>query len=178
MMLWRRYYRDMATGALISEEEYLRSSYKPNCEYIDGVLRQKAMGTRKHARLQIRLGTLLSTRFRAFEPASELTCRIRPGKYLLPDLALQKADHIQDPYPTEPVFLGIEILSAGDRLSETLAKCEDYLDWGVETTWIIDPEAGRAWEYRKGQRLSEVTAGGSLTAEPISIPLADLFTVL
>jgi len=45
-------------------------------------------------------------------------------------------------------------------------------------TWIIDPEARRAWEYRKGERPTEIPPSGSLTAEDISIPLADLFSVL
>jgi len=42
----------MATGALVSEQEYLNTTYKPGCDYIDGVLRPKPMGTRKHGLLQ------------------------------------------------------------------------------------------------------------------------------
>jgi Uma2 family endonuclease len=48
----------------------------------------------------------------------------------------------------------------------------------VETTWIIDPEAQRAWEYRKGQRPAEVPPAGSLTADGISISLSELFSGL
>ena len=168
----------MATGSLVSVEEYLSTTYKPSCDYIDGVLRPKSMGTRKHGKLQIRLGRLIEERFPAFEPASELTCQIRTGKYLVPDLAVQRVDRIQDPYPIEPIHLCVEILSPGDGLGETLAKCDDYIRWGVETTWVIDPEAMVGWEYRKGNRLTEVSATGSLTAEDISIPLADLFADL
>lgn len=162
----------------ISVEEYLRTDYQPNCEYIDGVLRQKPMPTRKHGVIQARIARLLSEGFPDFEAGSEITVRIRAEKYLVPDLIAQRRDHIQDPYPTEPVHLCIEILSPDDRLSEVLAKCEDYHDWGVETTWIVDPETRRAWEYRKGHQLSEVPAAGSLHAESIEIPLAEVFSVL
>ena len=169
----------MATGAsLISVEEYLSTTYKPSCDYIDGVLRQKSMPTWKHGLVQARLVMLIIQGFRKFLAASETACQIRTGKYLVPDVIVQRRDRIQDPYPIEPVHLCVEILSLSDRLSETLAKCEDYLEWGVETTWVIDPEMQRAWEYRKGQRLSEVPSAGSLTAENITIPLVDLFSEL
>ncbi len=90
----------------------------------------------------------------------------------------QRRDHIQDPYPTEPVHLCIEILSPDDRMSEVLAKCEEYHAWGVATVWIADPDNERAWEYRAGQRLHEIPADGSLTAEGIAIPLTEAFSVL
>ena len=64
------------------------------------------------------------------------------------------------------------------RVSELFAKCEDYLEWGVESTWIIDPESRRAWEYCKDNLPTEIAANGSLTAGEISIPLADVFAVL
>jgi len=168
----------MATAALISVEEYLATTYKPACDYVDGVLYQKSMPTSKHGSIQGELYMLIRQGFPQYRPGSEITVRIRAGKYLVPDLIVQDRDHLQDPYPTEPVHLCVEILSPEDRLSQALAKCEDYLDWGVETTWVIDPEARRAWEYRKGRLLAEVPPAGSLTTSAISISLAELFAVL
>jgi len=63
-------------------------------------------------------------------------------------------------------------------MSEICGRCEEYHAWGVETTWVLDPEEQRAWEYRRGQRPAEVPRTGSLTAEGISIPLSDVFSVL
>ena len=162
----------------VSVEEYLRTDYQPNCEYIHGVLRQKPMPTWNHSMLEARFVQLINLGFADFVAGPEATVRIRPDKYLVPDVVAQRRDKIQRPYPTEPVHLCIEILSPDDRLSEVFAKCEDYLDWGVETAWIVDPETKRAWEYRKDQLLSEVPAGGSLRAEGIEIPLAEVFSVL
>ena len=78
--------------------------------------------------------------------------------------------------PTEPIHLCIEILSPDDRISEVFANCEDYHAWGVPTTWILDPEWRCAWEFRSGQRPVEVH--DALTAEGISISLADVWSVL
>jgi Uma2 family endonuclease len=169
----------MASGtALVSEQEYLSTNYKPACDYIDGVLRQKPMGTRKHSAIQGRLAYLITAGFPDFDPETELTVKIRTGKYFVPDVAVQRRDCMQDPYPSDPVHLCVEILSPEDRISETFAKCEEYHAWGVETTWVIDPESRRAWEFRKGQRPSEISQTGSLTADSISISMAELFSVL
>jgi hypothetical protein len=39
----------MATGALASVNEYLSSSYDPDCEYIDGVVLERNGGERDHS---------------------------------------------------------------------------------------------------------------------------------
>lgn len=167
----------MAT-TLVSVEEYLRTQYKPGCEYLDGVLRQKPMPTRKHGRIQSRLSFLIERSFNQFEADPETTVRITPTRYLVPDFEIQRADRIQDPYPTEPVHVCVEILSPEDRTSEVFAKCEEYHAWGVETTWILDPDSKRAWIYSRGERPVEVATDGALTAEGLSIPIADVFAVL
>jgi Uma2 family endonuclease len=164
--------------AAVSVEEYLATSYKPACDYLDGVLRQKPMPTWKHGLLQGHFMQLINTGFPKFAAASEVTVRIREGKYFVPDVVVQSRDRIQDPYPTEPVHLCIEILSPDDRMSEVLAKCEEYHAWGVPTVWIADPDNERAWEYRAGQRPKEIAAGASLTADGIVVPLSEAFSVL
>jgi Uma2 family endonuclease len=168
----------MAAASLVSVEEYLATNYKPACEYIDGVLRQKSMPTWDHGEIQSCLCQLINTGFPQFRAASEVTVQVRTGKYLVPDLIVQRRDQIQRPYPTEPVHLCVEILSPGDRMSDVLAKCEEYDAWGVESTWVIDPDSRQAWEYSHGRRLPEVPASGSLTAGPISLSLAGIFAGL
>ena len=166
------------TATLISADEYLRLSCKPNCEYRDGVLTQKPMPTRKHALIQRSVNRLIDALFSDFEGVPELTVRLSKSRYLVPDVAVQRKDRIQDPYPTDPIHLCVEILSPDDRLSQVVAKCEEYLAWGVPMVWIIDPVNRVAWEFGPNRPLHEVPAGGSLTAPEIAIPLADIFSVL
>ena len=166
------------TTVLMSVDEYLRTSFKPACEYRDGVLAQKPMPTWKHALIQMRIGHVILERYRDFLPGSELTCRLSDGRYLVPDLGIQRKDSIQDPYPTEPIHLCVEILSPEDRFSEVIAKGEEYHAWGVPMVWIIDPVNRLAWEFSPNRPLHEVPPGGSLTAPEIAIPLADIFAAL
>ena len=176
----RRVYDDgMAeTTQLISVTEYLATNYKPSREYVDGVLYPKPMGTRKHGIIQARIAALINANFEGYEAGSEISVQMSPAKILIPDVIVQDRKNIQDPYPTEPVHLCIEILSPADRISEAFAKAEDYHAWGVPTVWILDPEARRSWEYCAGQRPVEIPAGGSLHAGEISITCKDIFAAL
>ena len=166
------------TTTLMPVDEYLRTSYKPACEYRDGVLTQKPMPTRKHALFQFSVCRLIHELFPGLEAVTELTVRLSENRCLVPDVAVQRKDRIQDPYPTDPVHLCVEILSPDDRFSEVLAKCEEYLAWGVPMVWIIDPVNQVAWEFSPNRPLHEVSLDGSLTAPEIAIPLAEIFSAL
>jgi Uma2 family endonuclease len=162
----------MSTTALIPVEEYLRHSEKPNCEYRDGVLYPKAMPTKLHSIIQGVLFTLLQKQgVRAFP---ELTVRISPTKYLVPDIAV--AGDFPGPYPTEPVLLCCEILSPEDRLGAMLGKCEEYHAWGVPFCWVIDPVKRTAWEYHSAAEPVRATA--TLRAGELSVNLEELFSAL
>ncbi len=43
----------MATGSLVSVHEYLSTSYRPDCDYVDGVVLERNLGEYDHARLQM-----------------------------------------------------------------------------------------------------------------------------
>lgn len=78
------------------------------------------------------------------QPMPELTVRLSPTKYLIPDVV---SGDFSGPYPTEPVLLCCEILSPADRLGAMLGKCEEYHAWGVPYCWLVDPVKRSAWEY-------------------------------
>lgn len=162
----------MGTMALMSVEAYLRLSVKPNCEYRDGEVSPKAMPTKLHALIQYALLMLLQRQ--GVQPFPELTLRVSPTKYLVPDVTV--TNEFPGPYPTEPVLLCCEILSPEDRLGAMLGKCEEYHSWGVPYCWVIDPVKRTAWEYHaSGEPLR---AAASLQAGALSINLEELFSVL
>ncbi len=163
-------------ATLVSVDEYLRTSYKPACEYRDGVLTQKSWPARKHSLVQSQVLKLVDS-FAGFVACPELTMRLRAGRYLVPDVAVLSRDRIQDPYPTEPVHLCVDILSPDERLSQVIAKAEECHNWGVPMVWILNPEEQTALEFSPN-RLHEVPLDGSLTASPISIPVREIFAVL
>ena len=162
----------MSSTTLVPVEEYLRSSEKPNCEYMDGVLYPKALPTNFHSIVQRALMMLLLKQ--SVEAYPELTVQIAPNRYLVPDIAV--AGDCPGPYPTKPVLLCCEILSPEDRLGAMLGKCEEYHAWGVPFCWVIDPVKRTAWEYNFAAEPVRVTA--TLRAGELSVNLEELFSAL
>jgi Uma2 family endonuclease len=164
----------MSTTALVSVADYLSRTEKPYSEYIDGVLHPKAMPTIPHARVQAMLLLLLGKL--GFEALAEVTVRLSPTRYLVPDVVAAK--NLQGSYPTEPVFLCVEILSPEDRVGAALAKCEQYHIWGVPYCWVIDPEKRVAWEYAAAGYPKPLASPHSLHAGEIAVSLDELFATL
>ncbi|MSV32108.1 MAG: Uma2 family endonuclease [Bryobacterales bacterium] len=162
----------MSSTVLMPVEEYLHLSEKPTCEYREGVLYPKAMATTFHGLLQFMLMMMLHRL--GLQTASEVTVRLSPTKYLVPDVVA--APVLQNPYPTEPVLLCCEILSPEDRLGTMLAKCEEYHAWGVPYCWVIDPVKRTAWEYHAGAE--PVRASGALRAGEYAAGLDELFSAI
>ena len=130
------------------------------------------MPTHFHSIVQYALQILL--RGQGVRALPELTVRISPTKYLVPDVCV--AGGFPGPYPTEPVQLCCEILSPEDRLGAMLGKCEEYHAWGVPFCWVIDPVKRTAWEYHAGTEPVRVTP--TLRAGELTVQLEELFSEL
>jgi hypothetical protein len=105
--------------ALVSVEEYIDrfvdGGEKPTCEYVDGELFPKSMGTKKHSKTQQNIQYSIRQKYgEAFDPLPELTTRLRKKKFYVPDIAIEDRAHpIQGRYPgpedhREPIPGGIQ----------------------------------------------------------------------
>ncbi|MBV8846537.1 MAG: Uma2 family endonuclease [Bryobacterales bacterium] len=161
---------------LVSVEDYLARTEKPNAEYEDGVIYPKPMRTFSHSELEYTTTHLL--REQGVIALPELTMRVStsPMKFLVPDVAVVR--RIEGDYLTEPAILCVEILSPEQRLGEMLAKCELYHAWGVPYCWVIDPGKRSAWEYHKNGEPVKLAPNGTLRAGELSVPLSSLFAGL
>ena len=162
----------MSTATLVTVEEYLRMTEKPYREYRHGVLYPKPMPTSIHGVLEFMLALLLHRQ--GLQAGCEISLMMSSDKVLIPDVIA--AQTLEQPYPTRPVMLCCEILSPKDRLVATLAKCEEYHEWGVPFCWVIDPEKRSAWEYHAGADPVHVT--DALHAGEIVVHLTELFAAL
>jgi Uma2 family endonuclease len=164
----------METAALVSTEEYLRTSYEPKCEYVDGVLFPKAMPTWEHALLQVWVAALIMRLFPRFAAGAEVHNKLRDAEYRLPDISVDYLEKATG-YAEQPIYLAVEILSPDERIGKTLAKCELYHDWGVLYCWVLDPIQRCAWSYAKGS-LPEQTV--TLQAGEITLIVDQIFSIL
>src|SRR4051794_8142022 len=132
----------MATGILVSEEEYLHSSYEPDCEFEDGVLIERNLGAWEHGELQALIAAYFTRRRQEWgiRVATEARFKIRDGNYFIPDVAVVQGDAKRRGVLTVPPLLWIEILSPDDRPLRVNDKVAQVIAFGAPYVWVIDPD--------------------------------------
>jgi len=165
----------MATAAnFISFDEYMRSSYSPDCEYIDGTIVERNVGQGKHAYTQGKVYLKISQQV---EPKSlivlpEQRVRISATRVRVPDVCV--VGELEEVIG-KPPLLCVEVLSPDDRWSRVNASVSDYQNMGVPCVWVIDPYGSRAWVFHLENPPVEVLDGRLLSEElGIEVHLADL----
>jgi Uma2 family endonuclease len=138
----------VTTSTVVPLEEYLRTCYEPDAEYVEGQLVERNVGEWSHSRLQILLGRLLDERGKGrFRVFSELRIRVTgEPRYRIPDLCVVPMSHPRERFLTHPPHLAIEIVSPDDEPAEMLAKIGEYLAMGIAHIWIADPYKRRVLE--------------------------------
>jgi len=141
------------TIPLVSPDEYLNSSYRPDMEYVDGVLVERGMPTVSHGLLQHILGVYLEPYCEQFqfEPLPEVRTQIvELARYRIPDLMLCPVPVPASKIVTSVPWAVIEILSPEDRFSDLVARFQDYKKIGVRHMVLLDPEDLVAYRFENG----------------------------
>lgn len=167
----------MGTAALISPAEYLASSYRPDCDLVDGVLEERNVGEKDHSSVQgeilawfrERRGTL---RLRAF---IEARLRIRPDRYRVPDVAVFGLPEPDEQVFTTAPYICIEVLSPEDSLRRIQDRIDDYLSIGATNVWIIDPTKRCAWQASSAGLIAAADGVLRTVDGHVILPLNDLF---
>src|SRR5664279_1758621 len=141
----------MATGSLVSVREYLSTSYRPDRDYVDGVVLERKLGEYDHARLQTEIAFYYRSRREQWGlwAVVELRVQVSTTRFRIPDVCLTVGEP-PDQILRTPPFICIEVLSPDDRLAEMRQRVEDYLAFGVPYVWILDPATRQAWRCTPG----------------------------
>jgi Uma2 family endonuclease len=153
----------MAASTVVSLGEYLRTSYRPDRDWIDGEVRERNMGELPHAAVQG-----FFTR-RIGNHAAEWQVRVYPElrvqtsavHFRIPDVCVLRDTAPFEEIVRTPPLLCIEILSWDDRMIEMQERVDDYLVMGVVMVWLVDPRR------RKG---FVVSALGQHSVEELTVP--------
>jgi Uma2 family endonuclease len=167
----------MSSRTLISVEEYLASSFRPDCDYVDGHIEERNLGERTHSRIQGRLIVCLSRHEETLyiEVLPEVRVQVKPTRFRIPDVCVVLGDPGEE-ILTKPPFLCIEILSPEDRMSRMRERVNEYLAMGVPYVWVPDPQTKRSYVATQTEELYEVTDSVLRTANPVlEVPLSEIF---
>jgi Uma2 family endonuclease len=161
----------------VSVEEYLHKVYRPDFDYVDGVLVDRNVGEKDHGDAQGNLYAFLRERRKLWGiyVALETRVRISPTRFRVPDLCVFVGPAPDEQVFTQPPFLCIEILSPEDRMSRMQVRIKDYLNFGVRYVWLVDPETHAAW-ICTSEGMHEVRDGTLRTENPeLPVPLSEVF---
>jgi Uma2 family endonuclease len=159
----------------VSVEEYLRTVYQPDCEYVDGVVEERNLGEREHSDIQANLVTFFRSRFRStgIQAWPEWRFRTSPTRFRVPDVIVTRGKPDED-ILTKPPLLCIEVLSPEDRMSRVNLRIKEFLDVGVPVVWLIGPKERRLWIYRSGS-IEEAAGSVKLDGTSIEISFSEIF---
>jgi Uma2 family endonuclease len=139
------------------------------CELIDGVLVEKAMGTREGV-FAAYVGRMIWNHAEKYDLGVVLggdsPFRFQLGLIRVPDVSFVSWARIPgEEFPDEAIAelvpdLAVEVLSKSNTLAEIELKLDNYFEAGVRLAWVIDPKKERAKIYSSRSRMQEIGAAG------------------
>jgi Uma2 family endonuclease len=114
-------------------EVYLRSSYEPDAEYVDGEIEERPVGENEHSCWQ----DAIQAWFREHRAEwnvrvrPELRVQIAPTRFRVPDVAILDRNLPLERIATHPPLAVFEILSPEDTMKRMMRKLGDYAAVGI-----------------------------------------------
>ena len=166
----------MATGVLVSVKDYLRTSYRPDCDYLDGEVTARNLGEFEHSSAQREILLFLAAHYphlrRRLLP--EQRVQVRADRYRIPDICIVAAEALQQKIITTPPDLCIEILSPEDTLTKTMDRIGDYFAMGVPTVLDCRPCEPPGAGSQLPAIWMRLALDAVLRARSIEMPLAEV----
>ncbi len=167
----------MATATQLTIEQYLATTYRPDCDYIDGELQERNLGKRDHSDIQrILVGILYANEYEwNVVGLPEQRLRVSPTRVRIPDVCILSIDAPAEQVVTSAPLACIEILSEGDTLQTTRPRLIDYANLGVPNIWLFDPQRRQAfiWTPDADPVTAEILA---IPNTPVAINVPAVFT--
>ena len=164
----------------VSVEEYLRTSYRPDVDYVDGRIEERNLGEYDHGTLQLTIAAFLKAQSKEWKIRIALDTRVQTSasRFRVPDVSVMDAQGPKEQIIRRAPLLCIEILSPEDTLRKMRRRSEDYFAMGVPYVWIFDPVGrvvmvcgadGSAYEQRAGVL--------GLPDSAVALDLGEMFSV-
>src|ERR1700733_11187562 len=123
----------MSVGALISMDEYLRTSFHPDCDFIDGEVLDRNVGKLRHAYAQTQIAVWFD--LLQLHPLIAIRMRVGPNRIRIPDVVVSEMPLPDEEVFTSPPYLCVEVMSPDDTMASLQDRLDDYLHLGVPNVW-------------------------------------------
>jgi Uma2 family endonuclease len=168
----------MATAARMPIEQYLRTSYEPDAEFVRGEIEERNAGEYDHSTVQREILFWFYRHDKEWQTRSlqEQRTRLDSDSVRVPDVSVWKRDVPVEPVFTQPQLIVVEVLSSGDSHSSMQARIEDYRRFAIPHIWIVDPSRRIGWDCSDGNWTRKTRF--EVSASPIYLDLDELFRAL
>ncbi|SEF55138.1 Endonuclease, Uma2 family (restriction endonuclease fold) [Bryocella elongata] len=168
------------TPSLLPIDAYLRTSYEPDADYVDGDIEERHLGEYEHARIQSLLSALFIRNEKDWRITTVVEQRIRvtPTRVRIADIAVLRADAPRESVTQTPPLICIEVLSPEDRIPRVEKRLADYLAMGIENIWLIDPIRRSAHTYDAQGLHHADSTNLHVPHTPIHLDMTEIFAAL
>ena len=127
-----------------SIDEYLKTSYVPDFEFIDGNLLEKPVVGPVHGRVQILIGVWFFQHQAEWNliASAEARTQVSMTRVRLPDVVVGAPGFLTENALTQPPVIAIEVLSRSDSMLDLKRRAGDLERMGVENIWLMILGAG------------------------------------
>ena len=131
----------------ISVDEYLSTSYRPDCDYVDGEVQERHLGAVPHSVFQSMIAHSLTARVDQFGSVgmTEQRIQVSQDRFRVPDVCVVLGDKEYGDIIETPPLVCVEVLSPDDWLPDVQQRIDDYVSMRVQNVWVIDPVSHAVW---------------------------------
>jgi Uma2 family endonuclease len=176
------------TRTIITARQLLEESDLGRCELIRGEIIPMTPASPQHGRIETRLASRLDSFVQAnglgevYSGDVGFQIEQDPDTVRAPDIAFVRweraAEAPEEGFFQGPPDLAVEVVSPNDRLTEAMAKVQDWLGAGCAAVWLVDPRTQRMTVFQEG-RTSVLKVGDRLTGGELlpgfELPIAEIF---
>lgn len=159
----------------VSLEAYLHTSYNPDVDYVDGEIEERNVGEYDHNMVQraILFWFYLHEKDWNIRSVQEQRTRMGAATVRIPDVSVFSRDLPIEQVFTRPQLIAVEVLSPEDRHARMHRRVQDYIRFGIQNIWIVDPETRSGWDCSDGNWLRQERF--QVEGTPIHLVLSELF---
>jgi Uma2 family endonuclease len=166
------------TRLAVPVSEYLHSSYRPDCDYVDGELQERNLGELDHAEVQGALVQWFRNHGKEWNIRTipEIRIQISPTRFRIADVCLISRSEPADQVLQRPPIAVIEVLSPEDRITRYQERFSDYRQMGILHIWVVDPQTRHGYDCSTGSWIE--TASFEIENSPVAVDLSVIFAEL
>jgi len=168
----------MTIATHITLEEYLKTIYEPDADYIDGEIEERNVGEYDHNTVLMALLLWFHRNAKQWNirVVQEQRTRMSPTRVRIPDVSVFLRDLPIEQVFTRPQLIAIEVLSPEDRHAKMQRRIADYIAFQIPHVWVVDPKERIGWDCSDGNwtRKKRFEIAGT----PIYLSLDELFREL